>query len=308
MQRRPLIISPAGGVVKTLADVEKYAKAAVNRILVGSITWDFRIGNEAVAPGELYYFDPETGESGNAFGLNNNGAERYARELGTMVRIAHSQGKELWVSIVGESVDEIIKLVRFCFEHRVDGVQINLACPNVHDQGVQKPLFCNDPALVEQILWRLETANCKGRPIGIKLAPTEDETLLRDLCKVVRVTNVVTEVVAANTEGNVRFLRNGVDRIAFRPPGSSEVKYTGGRGGRPNHQLVVRMADRLVRLLPNKVRVIGVTGIFEAETALDFINVGASGFECGTACQQFGPRIFRDIVQELPEHILVDAA
>lgn len=296
-----LVIGNGGGMVKTLADVERFCKSTVTRITVGSITKLGREGNKPVPPGDVYYYDEETGESGNSLGLPNKGEEEYMKLLPRMIEVARMAGKSLWASIVGESVAEIVELTLVCFACGVDGVEINLACPNVHDKGKQKPLFCNDPELVEQILGKLAASNLKGKQIGIKLSPTLDEKLLNELGHVVFLTDIVTEVVAANTEPNQRFVRNGVDMIAFLPPGSDEVKNVGGGAGKPLHEKVVAMVRLLKKYLPGYVRIIGVGGVFTGQDAYDLIEAGASGFQCATAVMKYGPGIFSAISLQLAE-------
>ena len=296
-----LVIGNAGGMVKSLADVERFCKSAVNRITVGSITKLEREGNKPVAPGDVFFLDIETGESGNSLGLNNMGMETYRELLPKMITLAHAADKKLWVSIVGESKEEIVELTLACFACEVDGVEINLACPNVHDKGAQKPLFCNDPPLVEEILKRLVAAGLKGKQIGIKLSPTEDDVLLGEVAHAVFLTDIVTEVVVANTLPNQRFARSGVDMIAFKPPGSDEVKHVGGKAGKPIHGLVVKMVPVLYKRLPSYVRIMGVGGIFTGRDAYDFIEAGATGIQCATAVMQYGPVIFSTIAQQLAE-------
>lgn len=301
-----LVVGNAGGMVKTLADVERFCKSSATRITVGSITMHGRAGNVPVPPGDVYFYDEVTGESGNSLGLPNEGVGYYSKLLPQMVAMAHAAGKELWASVNGESVEEIVWLVEACFKCGVDGVEINLACPNVHDKGKQKPLFCEDPTLVEDILWRLVKAGFKGKKIGIKVSPNDNEALIADICHVVQITDIATEVVCCNTKGGQRFVRNGIDMIAFMPPGSDEVKHVGGQAGKPIHELCVRVATLYTKHLPPDVDVLGVGGNFEAEDAMDFLRVGCKGFMCATSIMKFGPPVLGHISLKLMD--LMDEA
>jgi len=296
-----LIFGNAGGMVKTLADVERFCKTPAKRITVGSITKFKRDGNKPVPPGDVYYFDEDTLESGNSLGLPNVGIEAYIDLLPQMVMLAHAAGMELWASIVGDSFDEILELIRACFACGVDGVEINLACPNVHDKGKTKALLCQDVEAVEELLHLLKKASVVGQ-LGIKIAPTDDRNLLTDLCGVLALNRIVCEVIAVNTKGGQRFIRDGVDRIAFLPPGSSEVKHVGGQAGKPLREPAVWVHKVLRHYLPGEIRTIGVGGIFNGQDAYDFVTDGAAGFQCATAVMKFGERILADIPSQLIEY------
>lgn len=293
-----LIVGNAACIVKTLADVRRLCNSAVTRIMVGSITWEGRAGNTPVPPGDVYHFNLDTQESGNALGLPNVGWQKFKRELPEMIALAHAHGKQLWVSLAGFTVDEYYAMAEDAFELGVDGVQFNLACPNVHDKGAQKRMFCEQPQLVLRLLRMCYMYNLGPGEIGIKISPTEDESLVEELCNVVRAaSNVVTEVVGVNTEPNCTFVdERGVNRLAFRPPGSDAVLHVGGRAGTP---LKVRALStfRLYRKhLPSHTRYVYVGGVFIGEDVLQPLREGAAGFECATSFIQEGPRIFSDIL------------
>jgi len=249
-----LVVGPSAGMVKTLPDVWRFCATPATRITVGSMTTLERVGNTPVPPGDVYFYDDDTGESGNALGLPNMGKEKYREVLPGMVQAARAAGKELWVSIVGETIEEIIELVAFCFACGVDGVEINLACPNVHDKGAQKPLMCQDVELVEEIFHKLRRVRFAGRRIGVKIAPTTDQQLLADFSRLANTYPMITDIMATNTRGGQRFVRDGIDKIAFRPPGSDKVIHVGGQAGAPLHDEAVSVVRTLRKHLNSGVR------------------------------------------------------
>lgn len=295
-----LIVGNAACVVKTLADVRRLCNSAVTRIMVGSVTWQERAGNTPVPPGDVYYFNPDTQESGNALGLPNIGWQKLKRELPEMIALAHAHGKQLWVSLAGFTVDEYFAMADDAFELGVDGVQFNLACPNVHDQGAQKRMFCEQPDLVRRLLRMCHRYGFGHQEIGIKISPTTNEQLVEELCDVVRtVGDVVTEVVGVNTEPNCTFVdERGVHRLAFRAPGSDAVLHVGGRAGAPLKELALSTFRLYRKYLPPYVRYVYVGGVFIGADVLQPLREGAAGFECATALIQDGPRIFSDILSD----------
>lgn len=294
----------AAGTVKNLADVQWMCKSAATYIKAGSYTKLPRTGNEPVSPGDVLFIDPETFESGNAIGLKNPGMQWCLEHMPEMIRTSHAAGKKFIVSIVGETIEEIVELASVFFGLGVDGVEINLACPNVHDKGVHKPLMCEDPMLVAMILLALKRAGLAGKRILLKVSPITDPDLLRQLCMAITVTAIVTDVVATNTRGGQRFIRDGKDMLAFRPPGTDEVRHVGGQAGRPIHALAVDVVRQLRVRLHRSVRLFGCGGIFSGDDAYDFHAVGAHGFECATALLIFGPKIFSDIIEGLSDRLV----
>lgn len=301
-----LVIGNAAGMVKSLADVERFCRSSATRITVGSITKYERLGNTPVSPGGVYFFDPATRRSGNSLGLPNMGMVKYGHVLPQMVEMTHKAGKELRVSIVGETVVEIAELVVFALSHGADGVEINLACPNVHDRGTTKKLMCEDSEIVHQILTQVSKLRVKGHGIGVKIAPTRDESLLDDLAFAINASSIVTEVVTTNTRGGQRFIKDGVDMIAFLPPGSNKVINTGGEAGAPLHEDAVWVADIMRNFLHDHIHINGVGGIFTGGEAHDFIKVGCTGIQCATAIMEHTKpeAVLYDIAQELHEYML----
>ena len=171
---------------------------------------------------------------------------------------------------------------------------------------MQKPLICDDTALVEEILRRLTRVRFAAHDFGVKIAPTQDTELLVDLCRVFNACPMVNEVVACNTLGGQRFTRKGVEMLAFRPPGSAEIKHVGGKAGKPLHGEAVEVVRILRQHLNAGIRIIGVGGIFIGEDAFDFIKAGANGFECATAVLEYRENIFSVILVELADCMYPD--
>ncbi len=304
-----LVIGNAAGMVKSLDDVKRFCRSSATRITVGSVTKRERVGNIAVSPGGVYYYDPVLRRSGNSLGLPNMGMHKYSHVLPQMVELAHKAGKQLWVSIVGETIEEVVELVMFVLSHGADGVEINLACPNVHDRGTQKKLMCDDSETVHRILQQVGKLRIKGRGIGVKIAPTRDESTLDDLALAVNTSDIVTEVVATNTRGGQRFIVDGVDMIAFKPPGSDTVVNTGGEAGAPLHEDAVWVASTMRHYLHDRIEINGVGGIFTGGEAYDFIKEGCTRIQCATAIMEHKPgeAMLYNIAEELHEHMPIAA-
>lgn len=295
-----IVVGNAAGTVKTMEDVLTMCRSgAANRITVGSITMEPRDGNA----GEVYYYDERTRTSINALGIPGIGLERYGEALTYMVSAAHNNGKELWVSVAGFSPNDFSQLTLSCISCGVDGIELNLGCPNIHDKGERKPIFSYSPDLTANVLGVL-WGPWSTRKLGIKISPVPDDTL-PDLARVIVESGIVTEIVAVNTLPNQTMEKeDGSQALNFIPPGGSEKIHVGGLAGAPLFPEMLRVVRKLRELLPSQIRVIAVGGIFSGADALEPLQLGAAGFECATAYLTHGtpnPRVFSDIVGELAE-------
>lgn len=292
-----LVVGNAAGTAKHMPEVEKLTRSGVTRITVGSITKEEREGNS----GSTYHYDEESGASVNAIGLKNPGMARYQKILPQMVKMAHNADKQLWASVAGFAIIDFGTLVHECMFAGVDGVELNLGCPNVHDGGTQKPIFSYDPALSEKVLQHVRALiEYDGRHcnIAVKISPVPDEVIL-PLANAITRSGIVTEVVAVNTLPNKRlFLPDGRSVLAFKAPGSDEVKDTGGLAGTPLLEEGLRVVRGMREHLPNYIKVIGCGGISKGKHLREYLDEGANGFECATAYLEQGPRVFSDIMEK----------
>src|SRR3989344_3127833 len=109
----------AAGTCKLLEDVQRLSRSATSAIMVGSITKEERTGNE----GDVYWADSI--HSINSLGLPNRGAAYYAAHLPSMVRVAHDEGKPLFVSVAGFSPEEYAHLTEVALKGGADLVELN---------------------------------------------------------------------------------------------------------------------------------------------------------------------------------------
>jgi dihydroorotate dehydrogenase len=299
-----LIVGNAAGTARSLFEVDKLCNSAVTRITVGSVTTEARDGNA----GTTYHFDPATLNSINSIGLKNIGIDKYRRgPLAAMVRAAHdAEGRKLHVSVAGFKVHEFSEMAEICFDAGVDGVELNLGCPNIHDDGVSKEIFSYNPELCEEIFDTMKIFAGQGKEIGAKISPVPNE-VLRPLAQAINRSTVITEVVPINTlPGQRMMLPDGKDALTYLPPGvSKEFKHEGGLAGAALREHGLRVVKGLRELLHQNTRIIGVGGIFTGAHAGEYLDSGADGFMCATSFIEYGVGIFTDILRELPQ--LADA-
>ena len=276
----------AAGTCKTVEDVGRFAGAPIAELTLGSVTALPRAGNQ----GATFWIDDRTGASLNALGLPNPGLEYYRSHLPRIARTVHEAGKALRVSLAGFSVEDYRILAEGLAPFAIDTIEINLSCPNVWDGADQKPVFALDPVLVAGICRIVAGATPRRIALAVKLAPS-DPHLLKRLAATVAGLPRLDEIVAVNTIPNA-FVFDDAGRPAIGGNGLA------GLGGRALKPVALGHVRQLRALLPDRIAVTGVGGIFEGRDVTDYTGAGAAAVQVGTACYAYGAGVFQDIVAE----------
>lgn len=276
----------AAGTCKTIEDVKRLAKSLSAAIVVGSATWEPRLGNQ----GNTYWFDPQGLYSLNSVGLQNPGAAYYQQQLPLMVSIAHEAGKPLIFSVAGLEVDEFIKLIKLAKKAKVDIVELNLSCPNVRDSQNHAQIAAYDSVFVTR-LWSTIIAQELDRVnLSFKLPPFLDPEQLRTFIwyAMMRPPNPIFTVMntvpsAYSLEADKKVITSGSGLAGMGGPAIKPIALG---------QIVQ------VRRIFTKSPIIGVGGINSGQDVVDFQSVGAVVVQVGTAYINQGERIFEKILTE----------
>jgi len=199
----------------------------------------------------------------NSIGLANIGVHRFISE-----KLPHLRKMEtaIIVNIAASSVEEYCSVLSTLeAEEGVDAYEINVSCPNVKEGGLN---FGTKREMTFEITRRLRELT--KRPLIIKLTPN--------------VTHVAEFARAAADGGAdaislINTLVGMAVDIRTRKPKLATT--TGGLSGpaiKPVALAKVYEASQAV-----KIPIIGIGGIMTAEDALEFLIVGASAVEIGTA-------------------------
>jgi dihydroorotate dehydrogenase len=189
----------AGGVVKTLEDVELMARTGVGMIEAGSYTLAERLGNGP--NGEtVYYHDPVKGETYNSLGMPNKGMDKVETEIPEMVRIAHAYNKKLVVNVApvsNQPEKESLELVRRAYDAGADAVILNAGCPNVvTEDGGRHEILSRSPT---KLLHVLDALVAIDRSIFVRLSPQYTGHDTARICGVIKRSRVVSAVLTPNT-------------------------------------------------------------------------------------------------------------
>lgn len=197
----------------------------------------------------------------NAIGLENVGVERFIKE-----KLPYLQqfNTPVIVNIAGKSVEEYVKLAKN-LDGLVDGLEVNISCPNVAKGGLQ---FGQDPSLTYEVVSKVRQAT--KLPLITKLSPN--------------VTDI--KIIAKSAEdagGDAISLINTILGMAIdvntKKPILANIK--GGLSGPAIKPIALRMVFEVAQVV--KVPIVGQGGIMNATDALEFIIAGATAIAVGTA-------------------------
>jgi dihydroorotate dehydrogenase (NAD+) catalytic subunit len=198
----------------------------------------------------------------NAIGLQNVGLKMFLKEKLPLLRGFDTR---VIVNILGNTVQEYVRLSGELDKAGVDGVELNVSCPNVKKGGM---IFGTDRRVLERLVKKVRQT-VKKAVIITKLSPT-----VPDIADMAR--------VAENAGSDAISLINTIPGMAIdietRKPRLANI--TGGLSGPAIKPIAVRMVWEASRAVT--IPVIGIGGIIKADDAIEFMLAGAKAIQVGT--------------------------
>ncbi len=219
----------------------------------------------------------------NAIGLENIGIEAFISEkLPFLARLSPA----VLINIYGTTVEEYAALAaRADDTPGIDGIEVNISCPNVKAGGVA---FGVDPDAAGAVVGAVRRRT--GKPLIVKLSPN-----------VTDIVRIAAAAVAAGADALslINTLTGMAIDVATRRPRIANI--TGGLSGPAIRPVAVRMVWQVARAVD--VPVIGIGGIMSAEDALEFLIAGAAAVEVGTA-NFVNPRATVEILEGIEAYMV----
>lgn len=220
----------------------------------------------------------------NSIGLENPGLELFIKEKLPFLR---KLGVPIIISVAAEEEpQEFLELVtRLDKLDEVSAIELNISCPNVKGK---KHLISQDPEATFEIVSRVRKATAKT--LIIKLSPN--------------VTSVSEIAEAAQSAGSdavalINTLSGMSIDINKRVPKIAAI--TAGLSGPAIRPVAVKMVWETFNKI--KIPIIGMGGIMDAASALEFIIAGATAISVGTA-NFINPKVSVEILGGLKEYLL----
>jgi dihydroorotate dehydrogenase (NAD+) catalytic subunit len=219
----------------------------------------------------------------NAIGLQNPGVEAFVEKDGPFIEQA---GVPVIVSIAGRSVQEFAEVAVMVSKIRgVVGIEANISCPNVERRG---EVFARDPVAAADVLSTV--TRMTHLPVLAKLTA--------DVTDIVEVAQAVVRAGAHGLSLINTLLGMAIDVDAFRPRLGG---VTGGLSGPAIRAVAVRCVYEVSQALPD-VPIIGIGGVVDARSAVEFLLAGATAVAVGTA-NYFDPHATVEIARGIGEFL-----
>lgn len=218
----------------------------------------------------------------NAVGLQNKGVDYFCNTLYNKIKDINTN---MIVNVSGSSVEEYVEVAEKINELKnIPGIELNISCPNVKQGGMA---FGTDPKMAAEVVKAVKKVY--NKTLIIKLSPN--------------VTSIVEIAKSAEGEGaDSLSLINTLLGMAVdtekRKPLLSTV--TGGLSGPAIKPVALRCVWQVAK--QTKLPLIGIGGIMNARDAIEFILVGATAIEVGTA-NFINPAISQEIVYGISQYL-----
>src|SRR6202007_2701499 len=216
---------------------------------------------EGAPPPRLY---PTPSGMLNAVGLQNVGVRAFVAEKLPALRKLDTA---VIANIFGCTVEDYAEVIRVLED--ADGVaayELNISCPNVKKGGLQVGA---DPGMVSDVVGAARKAAAR-RPLWVKLSP-----LVADIGLIARAAEQAgaDALTVANT-----YPAMDVDTRSLK---SRLGNLTGGLSGPAIRPITLRLVWEARKAV--NIPIIGLGGVENAEDVLQYLSVGASAVQVGTA-------------------------
>ncbi len=217
----------------------------------------------------------------NAMGLPNPGIEAFGEEMALAL-----EGKVPIVgSVFGSSPEEFASLAKSMQGYGASAVELNLSCPHAKGYGMEMGV---DPEIVAGVIRAVKRS--VNIPVFAKLTPNTHRLI--EVAQAAEEAGV-DAIVAINT---LKAMRIDVD--VRRPVLSNRY---GGLSGPAVRAVGIRCVYELYENL--KVPVIGVGGVEDWHSAMEYIMAGAAAVQVGSGVGRRGVQVFGDICSGIESYM-----
>ncbi len=196
----------------------------------------------------------------NSIGLQNPGVEYFAENDLPFLRKFDTA---IIVNACGSSIEEYVELCKILNTLDIDGVELNLSCPNVKEGCMA---FGNTYDGVERVT--SEVRKVLDKPLIVKLTPN-----VTDIASIAK----AVEDAGADAVSLINTLLGMKIDIYKKKPVLSNN--TGGLSGPAIKPIAVRMVYQVAQAV--NIPILGMGGIINGEDAIEFMLAGAAAVSIG---------------------------
>ena len=199
----------------------------------------------------------------NAVGLQNIGVRAFVAEKLPALR---SYRTAVIANVFGCSTEEYVGVIQILEDAEgLTAYELNISCPNTAHGGIQ---FGSDPQMVSEVVSAARHA--AKRPLWIKLSP--NVTDISVIARAAEGAGADALVVANTYQGMSVDIPTRKSRLG---------RLTGGLSGPAIRPITLRLVHEAARAV--KIPVLGLGGIEKVEDVLEYMIVGATAVQVGTA-------------------------
>ena len=273
-----VLLSGCVGFGEEYTRVEGFSNTDVGAIALKGTTGQPRLGN----PPHRVYETPMG--MLNAIGLQNPGV---ASVVGKILPGLDFSETRFLANVSGSTLDEYIEVTRLFDDSPIDGIEINISCPNVKEGGVQ---FGNYPDMSARVVEACRKVTRK--PIITKLSPNQTD-----------IAENARRCIEAGSDGLsvINTVMGMAIDVKTRRPVIGNTQ--GGLSGPAIKPIALLMVHKVYQVAKkHNVPIIGQGGIVNAKDALEFMIAGASAVGIGTALF-YDPLVCRKINSGIADYL-----
>ncbi|MEW6213841.1 MAG: dihydroorotate dehydrogenase [Nitrospirota bacterium] len=218
----------------------------------------------------------------NAIGLQNIGLKRFLKEKLPYLRRFDTK---VIVNVLGNTLQEYVKLSKAFDNSGVDGIELNVSCPNVKKGGI---IFGTDKKTLARLISKVRQS-VKRAVLITKLSPNVSN--IQEFSR-------IAEDFGSDAISLINTIPGmAIDIETWRP---KLANTTGGLSGPAIKPLAVRMVWEAYNAV--KIPIIGMGGIMNAGDAIEFMLAGATAVAAGTA-NFVNPRVTVEIISGIEAYL-----
>jgi dihydroorotate dehydrogenase (NAD+) catalytic subunit len=223
----------------------------------------------------------------NAVGLANPGVDAEVDELRKTKALLKQSGAALIASVFADTVENFALVAGRLIEAEPDLLEINISCPNVHDEfGTPFAADASAAAKATGAVKKAVAGGASGPPVLVKLSPH-----VADIASIAR----AVESAGADGISAINTLTGMVIDIDAQQP--ILANRTGGLSGPAIRPLAVRCVYDIYRAV--KIPILGMGGVSSGRDAVEMVMAGASAVGVGSAVYEGGVEILGRIGGEV---------
>jgi len=282
-----VLLSGCVGFGEEYTRVKGFSNLDVGAVCLKGTTMQPRLGN---APHRLA--ETPMGML-NSIGLQNPGT-RYV--IDNILPTLDFEETRFIANVSGSTIEEYQEVTRLFDDSPIDGIEINISCPNVKEGGV---VFGNDPAMSARVVEACRAVTKK--PLITKLSPNQTD-----------IAHNARLCIEAGTDGFAvinTLMGMAIDIESQTPIIGANQGGLSGPAIKPIALLKVHQVYQVCK--HHDIPIIGQGGILTASDAIEFMIAGASAVGIGTALfydPLVCPEINRGIVDYLKRHELTEVS